>query len=136
MLSYSVMPQPADIMSGHVPNTVTPVWFEQARTPLWQAVNQLSEAGTSFGIVRHASYDFQRELWPESKVEINTSIISVGQSSAVCQQEAWQSGQLAVVATVVLVLIDEKQRSKALLSAAANGYLQQLITVKPASAVQ
>ena len=130
MLSYKVTPQKSELSSGylpHIPNTVTPVWFERARSELYEKVTALSAQGTTFGIVRHASYDYQRELFADSEVLINTWISHIGSSSVVCHQEAWQSGQLAVVAEVVLVIINEKKRIKAVIEGDAEAYLKKLV---------
>ena len=121
---YHHTPTPEEISSGlgHVPNFVCPLWFEKARTALREHATTLGEDGTVFGIVRKASYEYLREVL-EGEVTIKTSISHVGNSSAVCRQEAWQFDQLAIVAETILVLVDTKGRGKLHLSQAARDYL-------------
>ena len=121
------MPTLDDQTGHHVPNYIPPRWFEAARRPLWQQVNALSRSSVQFGIVRHASYDYQRELFITSEITITTSIKSISNSSAICHQEAWQAGQLAIVATVVMTATDIESRGKATLEDAERQYLQTLI---------
>lgn len=125
-MSFTLTPCVQDLSGGHIPNTTTPVWFESARMPLITHVESLCQPGARFGIVRHASYDYQRELYADSEVTIETSITRMGTSSVVCSQQAWQSGQLAVLAEIVLVLMDSEQGTAVPLPEPARTYLAGL----------
>lgn len=123
-MNYQLMPDPDDLRGGHIPNYVVPLWFENARMPLWKQVTLLQGGDAKFGIVRHASYDYRREIFGGAQVTIETWVKSIGTSSAVCHQQAWQSGQLAVVVTVTLVAVGEASNTNMALSPAARAYLQ------------
>ena len=128
MFEFQIIPREIEVSSGHIPNTVTPTWFEHARTPLREKVTQLSGHSVFFGTVRHACYDFQRELFGGSEVIIRTWITRIGTSSATCRQEAWQFNERAVIAETILVAIDNLLRRKAPLSPTARAYLESLLS--------
>jgi acyl-CoA thioesterase FadM len=69
-------------------------------------VDDLLLPSMAFGMVRKASYTYDKELHPQEPVTIYTWIHSVGNSSANCYQEAWQNNQCAVLAETVLLAID------------------------------
>ncbi|KJS08684.1 MAG: hypothetical protein VR73_04860 [Gammaproteobacteria bacterium BRH_c0] len=127
MLHYTLMPQDSEIGSGHVVNTVPPKWFEQARIATYQPVEQRTGPNAVFGLVRSASYDYLRELWPGIEVEIRTGLHSIGNTSVVFYQEAWQEGQLAVTGKTVVVMIDRDKRIKLAFSPASREYLAGLL---------
>ncbi|MFA5494269.1 MAG: thioesterase family protein [Porticoccaceae bacterium] len=129
MLRHTRQPRDAEINAGHVVNTVPPVWFEDARFGLYAPIQELSGPDALFGIVRKASYDYQRELLPGAPVTILTGITRLGNSSAVFYQEAWQHDQRAVSAETVILLMDGRQRRKMDFSPASRRYLEQLLMV-------
>lgn len=127
MLRYTLMPHDSDTGSGHVVNTVPPKWFEQARFETYQPVALRTGPNAVFGLVRSANYDYLRELWPGIEVEIRTSVASIGNTSVVFYQEAWQQGQLAVTGKTAVVMIDNEKRTKLAFSPASREYLQGLL---------
>ena len=127
MLLDTLMPQDNEIRNGHVSNTVPPRWFEQARIATYRPAEQRTGPNALFGIVRSASYDYLRELLPGIEVEIRTGLSSIGNTSVVFYQEAWQKGQLTVTAKTVVVMIDSGQRVKLAFSAASREYLKGLL---------
>lgn len=127
MLTYIYSPKPSDEVGRHIPSFKPPEWFESARRPMWQQVSSLGDAGTQFGIVRHASYDYRAELFADADITITTAIQSVSISSAVCYQEAWQAGHLAIAVTVVLSNVGTNQAGKAPLNSAQKQYLHSLL---------
>lgn len=127
MLHCTLMPEDSDIGSGHVVNTVPPKWFEQARIETYQPVQLRTGPNAVFGLVRSASYDYLRELWPGIEVEIRTGLSSIGNTSVVFYQEAWQQGQLAVTGKTVVVMVDRERRVKLAFSASSREYLAGLL---------
>lgn len=127
MLNSTLMPQPSEIAGGHVVNTAPPKWFEQARIATYQPVELRTGPNAVFGLVRNASYDYLRELWPGTEVEIRTGISSIGNTSAVFHQEAWQQGQLAVTGKTVVVMVDREKRAKLAFSPTSRQYLENLL---------
>lgn len=126
MLKQLFMPVDADIGAGHVVNTVPPRWFEAARLPFYAEVETRTGPDALFGLVRKASYEYLRELWPGEAVEVRTAVRHIGTTSALFYQEAWQRGELAVTAETVLVMINRARRGKQSLSAESRAYLATL----------
>jgi len=121
-----VMPDTSEVRGGHIPNYVMPRWFDEARQPLWEKVTRLSDEGVIFGTVRHLELEFKREVLPALEVKIITTVSKIGNSSAVCEQQAWQGNELAVTCRSVLVATHKELRTKVALNAAAKNYLEQL----------
>jgi len=121
------MPADADIGAGHVVNTVPPRWFEAARLPLYHEVESRTGPDALFGLVRKASYEYLRELWPGEAVEVRTAVRHIGTTSVLFYQEAWQRGQLAVTAETLLVMISRTQRRKEAFSPESRAFLATLM---------
>src|SRR5690606_27165768 len=117
----------ADIGAGHVVNTVPPRWFEAARLPLYHEVETRTGPDALFGLVRKASYEYLRELWPGEAVEVRTAVRHIGTTSVLFYQEAWQRGQLAVTAETLLVMISRTERRKQAFSPASRAFLAPLL---------
>ena len=85
MFSTIVSPRFGDIDGlGHVNNTVLPVWFVRTE------------------------FDFLRQMYFRSDVEIRTFITKIGNSSFTVGHEAWQDGELKDRGQAVLVYYDFK----------------------------
>lgn len=76
-----------------------------------------------FWMVRHAAYDYRREIFHDAAVEIRSAVQSIGQTSATLYQEAWQHGECAVSATVTMVLFDSAAESKVAIPLASRSLL-------------
>jgi len=124
---YLLMPRHNEVGGNHVRNTVPPIWFEEARFKLYPIIQQLTSDTARFGVVRHASYDYTRELFYGSEVKIITSVSHIGNSSASFYQQAWQNDKIAVTAETVLVMIDGERGGKLKLSSASCDYLKTLM---------
>lgn len=98
---------------GHINNTALPVWFEEARTPIFRLfVPDLSFKSWNL-ILKKFEVEFQRELFHGTEVEIRTRVSRLGGSSLTVSQEAWQEGRLAVTCSTVLIHFDYQQRRPA-----------------------
>jgi acyl-CoA thioester hydrolase len=111
MFSKIVSPRFGDIDGlGHVNNTVLPIWFEIGRTSIFKLFSpelDLSPAVWHLILVR-TEFDFLRQMYFRSDVEIRTFIAKIGNSSFTVGHEAWQEGELKVKGQAVLVYYDFK----------------------------
>lgn len=111
MFSTIVSPRFGDIDGlGHVNNTVLPVWFEIGRNPIFRLFSpdlDLSPDVWHLILVR-TEFDFLRQMYFRSDVEIRTYITKIGNSSFTVGHEAWQEGEFKVRGQAVLVYYDFK----------------------------
>lgn len=111
MFSTIVSPRFGDIDGlGHVNNTVLPVWFEIGRNSIFRLFSpdlDLSPDVWHLILVR-TEFDFLRQMYFRSDVEIRTFIAKIGNSSFTVGHEAWQEGELKVKGQAVLVYYDFK----------------------------
>ena len=91
---------------GHINNAVLPVWFEQARTPLFELFVPNLDATKWTLILAKIEVEFVQEIFYGINVEIRSYIEKVGNSSLVTYQEAWQSGQLVAKGRATMVHFD------------------------------
>jgi acyl-CoA thioester hydrolase len=96
---------------GHVNNTVLPVWFEQAREPIFKIfVPDLSIANWNL-IIAHIDVDFLSELVYGEDVEIQTCLSKLGNSSMTISQTAWQKGEIRAKGKAVMIHFDYEEKS-------------------------
>ncbi|MCC4771394.1 acyl-CoA thioesterase [Methanosarcina sp. DH2] len=111
MFSINVSPRFGDIDGlGHINNTVLPVWFETGRNSIFRLFSpdlDLSPDVWHLILVR-TEFDFLRQMYFRSDVEIRTFITKIGNSSFTVGHEAWQEGELKVRGQAVLVYYDFK----------------------------
>lgn len=124
-LSHQLQPRFTEFQISHINNRVPPAWFEDCRWELIRKTTELMGKDKQFGLVRQATYTYNRELHLDAEVTIKTWVHKLGTSSVVTHQEAWQKGELAVTGEVILVAIDEVKRAKTPITEQARSYLQQ-----------
>jgi acyl-CoA thioester hydrolase len=111
MFSITVSPRFGDIDGlGHINNTVLPIWFEIGRNSIFRLFSpdlNLSPDVWHLILVR-TEFDFLRQMYFRSDVEIRTFITKIGNSSFTVGHEAWQEGELKVKGQAVLVYYDFK----------------------------
>ncbi len=129
MLTFIIIPRISEMGGGgHIGNAVLPVWFEEARLRFLDEATRLTPATGRLGwLVRHAAYDYEREVLYRGDVEIRSQVSRIGTTSLALQQEAWQNGERAVSATTTLVLFDLDAKSKVAASDATRRYLEALM---------
>ena len=124
---FTLTPRISEInVGGHVGNAVLPIWMEEARLPILNEALKWM-ASTDTHMVRHAAYDYERELLHRGEVEIRSVVKNVGTTSLTLYQEVWQNGQRGAAATTTIVFFNRAEKSKAALSTAARTYLEELI---------
>lgn len=107
MFTLTIQPRFAETDAlGHINNCVLPVWFEQARTPIFEIfVPGLGIRQWNL-ILAKIEVEFVAELFYGVGVEIRTWIERVGNSSVQVYQEAWQNGKLCAKGRAVQVHFD------------------------------
>lgn len=93
---------------GHISNTTLPVWFEQARMPLFQIFHPTLDVKTWPLIIARVEVDYVAQSFWQRPVEIRTGVGRVGNSSFQAVQEAWQDGKLIARGTAVMIHFDYK----------------------------
>lgn len=100
---------------GHINNTVLPVWFEQARTPIFRIFTPTLAIDQWELILAKIEVSFLKQIYYGKDVEIRTFIESIGKSSFVVHQEAWQEQQKVAEGKAVMVHFNhDTQQSKAI----------------------
>jgi len=93
---------------GHISNTTLPVWFEQARMPLFKIFHPTLDVKTWPLIIARVEVDYVAQSFWDKPVEIRTGVGRVGNSSFQAVQEAWQDGKLIAKGTAVMIHFDYK----------------------------
>ena len=116
MFSLTVEPRFSETDAlGHVNNTVLPVWFEQARTPIFEIFTPNLAIGEWRLILAKIDVSFLKQIFYGKEVEVKTYIQSIGNSSLVVYHEAWQENLKVAEGTAVMVHFDHNmQKSKPL----------------------
>lgn len=95
---------------GHINNTVFPVWFETARTPLFRIFTPDLDIRQWKLIIARVTIDYHAETLYGQPVELKTWISRIGNSSIEIYQEAWQNGEKCVSGTTIAVHFDYQQK--------------------------
>ncbi|WP_303286648.1 thioesterase family protein [Marinobacter sp. SS8-8] len=93
---------------GHISNTSLPVWFEQARTPVFRIFHPTLEVETWPLIIARLEVDLMAQSYWHMPVKIRTGIGKIGNSSFHVVQEAWQNGKQIARGVAVLIHFDYK----------------------------
>ena len=88
---------------GHISNTTLPVWFEQARTPVFRIFHPTLEAETWPLIIARLEIDLMAQSYWHIPVKIKTGIGKIGNSSFHVIQEAWQGDKQSARGVAVLI---------------------------------
>ncbi|SFL90820.1 acyl-CoA thioesterase [Marinobacter zhejiangensis] len=93
---------------GHISNTSYPVWFEQARSPVFELFHPSLDLKTWPLILARIEVDLKAQSYWGKTIEVRTHIGKVGNSSCQVVQEAWQDGKLVATGVAVLIYFDYK----------------------------
>lgn len=91
---------------GHISNTTLPVWFEQARTPVFRIFHPTLEVETWPLIIARLEIDLMAQSYWHIPVRIRTGIGKIGNSSFHVIQEAWQGDKQIARGVAVLIHFD------------------------------
>jgi len=107
MFSYKVTPGFSDTDAlGHINNTRLPVWFENARDPVFKMFTPDLNLKKWPLILARITVDFQQQLYFDSDIEIRTTISKIGNSSFTVCQQAWQNNRCAATGYATMVRYD------------------------------
>jgi acyl-CoA thioester hydrolase len=110
---------------GHISNTTLPVWFEQARLPLFRIFHPTLDVKTWPLIIARVEIDFVAQSFWHLPVEVRTGIGKIGNSSFQAVQEAWQDGQLIARGKAVLIHFDYEAEKAVSISEETRGQLTE-----------
>lgn len=100
---------------GHVSNTTLPVWFEDARQPVFEIFTPTLAIESWPLILARFEVDFIAQIYYGHDVLIKTGVSRLGNSSLEVYQEAWQQGKRVARGKTTLVHFDyATQKSKAI----------------------
>lgn len=91
---------------GHISNTTLPVWFEQARTPVFRIFHPSLDVKAWPLIMARMEIDLVAQSYWHSPVTIRTGIGKIGNSSFHVIQQAWQDGKQVARGAAVLIHFD------------------------------
>ena len=96
---------------GHINNTVLPVWFEEARTPIFEMFCPGLDPQNWHLIIAKIEVEFLGELFYGKAIEIRTFMKKIGNSSMEIGHEAWQEGEKRAQGSAVMVHFDHDSKS-------------------------
>ena len=91
---------------GHINHTVLPIWFEQAREPVFRIFNPGLDLKQWQLVIARIDVEFVKQLRFGQDVEIRTGLDKVGNSSVYIHHEACQGGELCARGKAVLIHFD------------------------------
>ena len=107
MFYFELQPRFSDTDAlGHISNTTLPVWFEQARMPLFRIFHPTLDVKAWPLIIARVEIDFVAQSFWHLPVEVRTGVGKVGNSSFQVVQEAWQDGKQIARGKAVLIHFD------------------------------
>ncbi len=91
---------------GHINNTRLPVWFENARDPIFKIFTPEFNLKAWPLILARITVDFQEQIYLDAEIEVKTTVIKIGDSSFTIRQQAWQNGQCVATGEATMVHFD------------------------------
>ena len=111
MFYYSIMPGFSDTDAlGHINNTRLPVWFENARDPIFKFFTPELDLNNWPLILARISVDFTEQIYMDMAVEIRTQISKIGNTSFSVHQQAWQNNKCAATGEAIMVHYDYQMK--------------------------
>lgn len=96
---------------GHINNTKFPIWFENARDPIFKIfVPDMDPKKWNLILVK-VEIDYLAQAYFGKDVEIQTSISKIGGASFVVTQEAFQDGKKVALGNSTMVYFDYKNQA-------------------------
>ena len=96
---------------GHINNTVVPMWFEQAREPIFRLFSPDLNVKDWRLILARIEVDFRAQIFYGKDIQLHTYLERVGSSSMVIVQEVLQSGKICAIGKCVLIHFDYEQQA-------------------------
>lgn len=97
---------------GHISNTIFPIWFEDARTPVFKIFNPEMNVHKWTLILARQEIDHTAQTFIGKSVTIQTGLGHIGNSSFELIQIAEQDGEIIAKGEAILVHFDyDKQKA-------------------------
>ena len=114
MLLHTIQPRFSDTDAlGHISNTAFPIWFEEARTPLFEMYHPTLDVKSWPLIIARIELDILPQTYWGKAVEIKTYINKLGNSSCEVAHEAWQKDKMVAKGKAVMIYFDyENEKSQ------------------------
>lgn len=114
MLLHTIKPRFSDTDAlGHISNTAFPIWFEEARTPLFEIYHPTLDVKSWPLIIARIELDLLAQTYWGDDVEIKTYINKLGNSSCEVAHEAWQKDKIVAKGKAVMIYFDyENEKSQ------------------------
>lgn len=97
---------------GHISNTIFPIWFEDARTPVFKIFNPEMNVHKWTLILARQEIDHTAQTFIGKSVTIQTGLGHIGNSSFELIQIAEQDGEIIAKGKAILVHFDyDKQKA-------------------------
>ena len=107
MFNHEIEPRFNDTDAlGHISNTAFPVWFEQARMPIFRIFNPALQMNDWPLILARLEIDFKAQSYWAMQVNICTFTGRIGNSSFSVIQQAWQDGTEVARGVAVMIHFD------------------------------
>jgi len=110
---------------GHINNTRVPVWFENARKPIFKIFNPTLDLENWPLILLSINVHFKQQIFYDKSVEIRTYVKSIGNSSFTVLQEAWQNNQCVASGESTMVRFSYKKQKSQPISEPIKEQLQE-----------
>ena len=130
MYSYSVMPGFSDTDGlGHISNTRLPVWFENARDPIFKLFTPTLDLKRWPLILARVTVDFKEQMYLDHQVEIRSYISKIGNASFTTTQEAWQDGICTAKGEATMVHFDYRLKKSVVIPDEIRSLLEQNLLI-------
>ena len=107
MLIHTIQPRFSDTDAlGHISNTAFPIWFEEARTPLFEIYHPTLDVKSWPLIIARIELDLLAQTYWGDDVEIKTYINKLGNSSCEVAHEARQKDKIVAKGKAVMIYFD------------------------------
>ena len=127
MLTMTVQPRFSETDAlGHINNTVIPVWFETARTPIFKIFNPELDLTKWNLIIAKIDVNYQAQIHYPGDIEIRTYVKKLGNSSLTLLQEVYQNNQKVAYGECVMVKFDYATNKSTLITESEKELLNSL----------
>lgn len=127
MLTMTVQPRFSETDAlGHINNTVIPVWFETARTPIFKIFNPELDLTKWNLIIAKIDVNYQAQIHYPGEIEIRTYVKKLGNSSLTLLQEVYQNNQKVAYGECVMVKFDYATNKSTLITESEKELLNSL----------
>lgn len=107
MFTFELEPRFVDCDGlGHISHTILPIWFEEARRPIFETFNPTLSLKTWNLILKQFQVEISHQIWHGSPVRIETVLEHLGNSSLVVVQRLFQSEKHVADGRTVLIHFD------------------------------